>query len=86
MPGWRSSSSIHPEESATLLGSFKAPPSQLKVTGVFDNATRAWIIAFQTAVKADFQPNMLIDGLLDPARDHNSQQTSITHATYCIAL
>jgi len=69
-----------------LLGSFKAPASQLKVTGVFDNATHDWIIAFQTAVKGAFQPNMLIDGIVDPARGYTSQQTTITHSLYCIAL
>ena len=32
-----------------LLGSFKAPTSQLRISGVFDNATHDHIIAFQTA-------------------------------------
>lgn len=69
-----------------LLGSFKPPASELRVTGSFDDATHDHIIAFQTAMKSSFQPNMLIDGIVDPARGYNSQKTSITHATYCIAL
>jgi hypothetical protein len=69
-----------------LFGHFKAPASQLRVTGTFDNATHDWIVAFQTAMKAGFQPNMLVDGIVDPARGVSSQQTSITNATYCIVL
>lgn len=69
-----------------LLGNLKPPASQLRVSGTFDTATHDWIIAFQTAVKAGFQPNMLIDGIVDPARGYNSQKTTITHSAYCIAL
>jgi hypothetical protein len=69
-----------------LLGSLKPPASTLKVTGVFDNATHDWIVAFQTAVKAGFQPSMLVDGIVDPARGYTSQKTTITHAAYSIVL
>ena len=73
----------HPE---LLLGGLKAPNSDLRITGVFDNATHDWIVAFQTAVKGGFQPHMLVDGIVDPARGYTSQQTTITHSTYSIVL
>lgn len=69
-----------------LLGSFQAPSRPLRVTGVFDDATHDWIVAFQTAVRNGFQRNLVVDGIVDPARGYSSQQTTITHATYTIAL
>ncbi|MBL8178638.1 MAG: hypothetical protein JNK48_28450 [Bryobacterales bacterium] len=69
-----------------MLGNMKTPSSQLRVTGIFDNPTHDWIVAFQTAVKAGFQPGLLVDGIIDPARGYTSQKTSITHSTYCIVL
>ena len=68
-----------------LLGTFTAPSSKLQITGVFDDATHDWIVAFQAAMKSR-QPGLNADGIVDPARGYSSDKTTITRATYTIAL
>jgi hypothetical protein len=60
------------------------PPGTLPVIPIWDQQLTDWIIAFQSVMSPSV--NVLVDGIVDPARGTATQKTTITKGTYTIVL
>jgi hypothetical protein len=60
------------------------PPGALPVIPTWDQQLTDWIIAFQSVMSPNV--NVLVDGIVDPARGTATQKTTITKGTYTIVL